>query len=69
MESRKEETGEQGWMGSNSRRETGGAGGARETWRSHWTGEDDKATEEPMMETGENTKRLRKLIFLSRITG
>ena len=63
---KEEETGRQGWMGSNNRMR--GSGGARETWRRPWTGTDERATEGPT-EPEENTKRLRKLIFLSRITG
>ena len=86
MESTKEETGREGWMGSNNggtggpvvlgswgtvgpgskNRGTGGPAG--ETWRRHWTGVDTRWTEAPK-EPGENVKRLRKLIFLSRITG
>ena len=86
METTKEETGREGWMGSNNRgtggpvvlrswstvgprsKSRGTGGPAVETLRRHWIGVDTRGTEGPK-EPQEDIKRLKKLIFLSRITG
>ena len=56
--------GRQVWMGSNGR----GTGESKKMWRKHRTRVDSR-TEGPNKEPGEDRKQLRKLIFLSRITG